>query len=301
MEIGFDGKQPGINTNTNQYSLNANPQAATSQQGTKPQSAGSIFDNSKTKNDYSKFSPDVRALLQETDKTLEHAEKTIAISKKVLSGEVLTNDEQAFLRSVNPTVSKTDAAQKPVVDAASKPEEKPETDNQSNIKMHDYVVGNGQSIESIAREVLKKQDIQNPTKQQIQEAKDQIIQDNQDLVHGTGDRQYFYVGDKIQVRADFSDELKDSNAEKEKYNNSIKSKQRKAKKARSQGMRSYKKQSVKQEPVKQEPEQKSSQKAQQPKPQPKPQSQGARSHSHSSGWGGFAGGSFGGGGAGGSF
>ena len=65
-----------------------------------------------------------------------------------------------------------------------------------------YVVAYGETIETIARKVLEKQGKINPTREEINAAKAQIIKDNPNAVKTKNGQSYFLVGAEIKVSQD---------------------------------------------------------------------------------------------------
>lgn len=114
--------------------------------------------------------------------------------------------------SKQPTVTKKEDDKKTENEQKTEDKTKTKTPTTTN----KYVVANGETIDGIAIKVLKKQGKTNPTRQEINEVKAQIIKDNQNAVKAyPNGNQYFLVGSTINISADIG--TNDAKAEIDKY------------------------------------------------------------------------------------
>lgn len=146
---------------------------------------------------------------KEEDMTSEKPKPSKVVEKD--SEGKTTTTEYEYLENGTVKTKVTDPEGKETVtyqDKDGKPVEKPET-NTPEAK-DTYTVSEGQGIYAIVRDILKQQGIENPTKEQLKQAREQFLELNKDLVktyHGSKTEwhgnKYFYIGDKVKV-PDFS-------------------------------------------------------------------------------------------------
>lgn len=63
----------------------------------------------------------------------------------------------------------------------------------------DYTVQNGETLTGLLKRSLQAQGIENPTKEQIAEAKAEFIKNNPKALHGAKGKEYLYAGDVVKV------------------------------------------------------------------------------------------------------